>query len=603
MRTLIIGFDAFDPARFERLADEGRLPNLSRFMQSGAYRRFGVTDPPQSEVSWTSIATGLEPGDHGMFDFVHRHPESYALNVSLLPTKAGVGGTRFVPPFNANTLFDEAAEQGYPATALWWPALFPAKPTTLAAVIPGLGTPDLLGRWGVGTLFCADESRADALDKISMVTLASQRDGTYTGALLGPMRKKRGSIQPSACPISFEKIDDKQVRVRAGKAQHILTLGEWGPMMTAVFPLGRLLRMRGNTRLLLTSMQPLTVYALPLQLHPLHSPWPYGAPRRFVKTLWREAGPFLTVGWPQDTTAFEEACLSPQQFNALCTLIRADRERALFSRLAHFDEGVLACVFDSLDRIQHMFWADRPDIIDSWYEAYDALLGRVLAQVRGKARVIVVSDHGFAPFNHKVHLNKWLQRQGYLATRSNAPDISWRDIDWSRTQAYAVGLNSIYLNLQGREGQGSVAEADKVALLAKIEAELLAWRGADGEAVVSGVGVHRGRFAAQGADLIVGYAVGFRGSAETAMGNSGDQPIQANHDQWRGDHCIDARHVPGVILANEGLGDYATPTYRDFPVLAIGCNPKNEGTAPPPTALSNEDEDAIEARLKSLGYL
>jgi hypothetical protein len=63
------------------------LPNLGKYLESGGYSRFGIANPAQSEVSWTSIATGLDPGGHGLFDFVHRNPANYSLHVSLLPTK------------------------------------------------------------------------------------------------------------------------------------------------------------------------------------------------------------------------------------------------------------------------------------------------------------------------------------------------------------------------------------------------------------------------------------------------------------------------------------------------------------------------------------
>lgn len=87
MHTVILGFDAFDPQIFERLSESGLLPNLTRYLEHAGYSRFTVANPPQSEVSWTSIATGLDPGGHGIFDFVHRDPKTYAFNVSLLPTK------------------------------------------------------------------------------------------------------------------------------------------------------------------------------------------------------------------------------------------------------------------------------------------------------------------------------------------------------------------------------------------------------------------------------------------------------------------------------------------------------------------------------------
>ena len=128
MHTLIIGLDAFDPVMFERLAASGQLPTLAAFAEAGQYARLAVANPAQSEVSWTSIATGTNPGAHGLFDFVHRDPASYTPYVSLLPTRTNRLGTRFVPPHQTRTVFDQAAADGYSATALFWPACFPARP-------------------------------------------------------------------------------------------------------------------------------------------------------------------------------------------------------------------------------------------------------------------------------------------------------------------------------------------------------------------------------------------------------------------------------------------------------------------------------------------
>ncbi len=159
MRTIIVGFDSFDPAVFERLQEAGKMPNLSKFVEQGGYSRLEVCSPPQTEVSWTCIATGVDPGSHGIFDFVHRDPQTYIPYVSMLPTKQSVLGEQFVPPYTTKTLFHEAAEMGYPATALWWPALFPARPEIPVATIPGLGTPDIRGQLGVGTYLTTEPQR------------------------------------------------------------------------------------------------------------------------------------------------------------------------------------------------------------------------------------------------------------------------------------------------------------------------------------------------------------------------------------------------------------------------------------------------------------
>jgi predicted AlkP superfamily phosphohydrolase/phosphomutase len=172
LQTLILGFDAFDPILFESLLDRGLMPNLAKLVGMRGYSRFAVANPPQSEVSWTSIATGLNPGDHGMFDFVHREPSQYALFLSLLPTERRFGVTRFVRPYNATTIFDIAAKKGYPATSLWWPGTFPAKRGSPVRTLPGLGTPDLLGRMGVGCLYTADPRAPEKMGNITRRSLA-----------------------------------------------------------------------------------------------------------------------------------------------------------------------------------------------------------------------------------------------------------------------------------------------------------------------------------------------------------------------------------------------------------------------------------------------
>src|SRR5512144_329910 len=157
MKTLILGFDSFDPAIFEELAGRNELPNFEKLSLNGGYSKLEVCSPPQTEVSWTSIATGMDSGGHGIFDFVHRDPTTYAPYVSILRMRKSAVGEQFVPPYTTKTFFEEAASMGYPATALWWPAMFPSRPDIPVNTLPGLGTPDIRGQLGVGTLFSTED--------------------------------------------------------------------------------------------------------------------------------------------------------------------------------------------------------------------------------------------------------------------------------------------------------------------------------------------------------------------------------------------------------------------------------------------------------------
>ncbi|MEJ2757069.1 MAG: alkaline phosphatase family protein, partial [Anaerolineales bacterium] len=92
MKSILIGLDAFDPVFFEDLHNQGKTPHLSKYVASGGYSSFEITNPAQSEVSWTSIATGQNPGGHGIFDFVHRNPKTYGIEISLLQSRKSLVG-------------------------------------------------------------------------------------------------------------------------------------------------------------------------------------------------------------------------------------------------------------------------------------------------------------------------------------------------------------------------------------------------------------------------------------------------------------------------------------------------------------------------------
>ena len=611
MKTLIIGLDAFDPTVFEKLYEQGKLQNLGGLLERGGYARFQVSNPPQSEVSWTSIATGLNPGEHGMFDFVHRDPISYALNVSLLPTGRSLGGIQFLRPFNARTIFDMAAERGFPSTSLWWPATFPARPESPVQTLPGLGTPDIQGRLGVGCLFSSNIDLPKKLGKTPVVHLNARNIEEYTADIYGPLINTKQGPSNASIPLELLVRDETSVEIKIGKQIIRLSLGDWSSIIEFQFKVSLLVSVHAISRLILTQVHPhVQFYLLPLQIHPLHPLWRYGTPASFVRNAWQTSGPFLTLGWPQDTTGLEDGCISDDQFLRLCDSIFNARVHLLGHLLKNFKEGLLASVFDSLDRIQHMFWQNRPDILETWYARLDKLVGQSISLLDRrpgeKSRLLVVSDHGFNKFDYKVHLNRWLAMKGYLVTKQDSTEGELKHVDWTRTQAYAIGLNSLYFNLAGREGQGCVAPDEQHSLSEQLQKDLTNWIGPDHRSVVQKAypkkEVFTGAFAADGPDILIGYTPGYRASAETGLGAWKQEPIEENKDHWHSDHCFDSASVPGVLFYDGNLRDFPSPSYRDFPALAIDAAPDARGATPPP-AISTEDQANVEERLKSLGYL
>jgi predicted AlkP superfamily phosphohydrolase/phosphomutase len=605
MKTLILGFDSFDPAVFEEMAGKNQLPNFEKFVQQGGYSRLEVCSPPQTEVSWTSIATGADPGGHGIFDFVHRDPATYTPFVSILPMRKSALGEQFVPPYTAKTFFEEAADMGYPATALWWPAMFPARPDLPVNTLPGLGTPDIRGQLGVGTLFSTED---EGKKKTGLVRLESAGKDRFTASLPGPQTQSRSGPQTLSLPINLDVIDEKTAKLIIDKQQVDLRVGEWSEIVELRFKAGMLFTIHAITRFIATSLRGVVrVYALPLQIHPLHSTWHYASSASFSKKLWKDVGPYLTLGWPQDTTGLEEGCINDDQFLDLCRMIFERRIQILYHLMNEFREGVLASIFDDLDRVQHMFFHNRMDVVQDWYKRLDRFVGDVNKKVEawsGKYRYLILSDHGFSDFRNKVHLNRWLLERELLSMQNGGDDLS--GVEWKKTRAYAVGLNSIYLNVSGREGQGIVQADELEGLLTSITEKLLDWKDSHGNPVIQRIRpkheVYSGPYTRFGPDLVIGYAPGYRASADTGLGKIPADTLEPNTDHWGADHCMDSDVVPGVIFANRDLRDFGTITFRDIPFLAIGKH-LDQSNVKPPSQAAGEGQKDLEERLKGLGYL
>src|SRR5262245_9561956 len=71
-KVIVLGFDGMDYQLTTELIAQGRLPNLARLAQSGSFAPLASSIPPQSPVAWSTFITGTDPGQHAIFDFIHR---------------------------------------------------------------------------------------------------------------------------------------------------------------------------------------------------------------------------------------------------------------------------------------------------------------------------------------------------------------------------------------------------------------------------------------------------------------------------------------------------------------------------------------------------
>jgi predicted AlkP superfamily phosphohydrolase/phosphomutase len=195
--------------------------------------------------------------------------------------------------------------------------------------------------------------------------------------------------------------------------------------------------------------------------------------------------------------------------------------------------------------------------------------------------LLVLSDHGFAPYRRSFNLNTWLWQNGYIVRKENVSTDStepFADVDWTRTRAYGLGLNGLYLNLKGREKQGTVDPSQADALLREIRDKLLAVRdtksispkstsGADDSQVITRVdfanNVYQGPYAHSGPDALIGYNRGYRSGWKTILGAFPPAVLEDNTNPWSGDHCMDYTKVPGVLLSNRKI-DADAPALTDI---------------------------------------
>jgi len=477
--------------------------------------------------------------------------------------------------------------------------------------IPGLGTPDVFGQLGVGHLFSFEPADDHRIRKTRTSPLFRLGKDRYSGKIASPASQRSPSANPTRLEVNLTILEEGLANLQIGKLPIQLKEGIWSPILELKFNLGRLASIKTVTRVILIRTHPYPeLYFTPLQIHPLKSPWPYGTPKGFLKEICRSYGLFPTSGWPQDTTALEEGILTDEQFLDLCNQIFTQRVNIFLGQLEKFHEGILSCVFDSLDRVQHMFWKTRPDIIEKWYLKLDQLAGLVNQKVashsdEGKTRLLILSDHGFKQYDYQVHLNHWLIRKGYLSINIDSGVNDLTASDWGKSRAYAIGLNSLYLNLAGREKKGVIPPAEKTGLLNKIQAELDCWSGPDRKPIFHKVylsqDVFSGPLTDHGPDIVLGFNPGYRASRETGLGGWKDDSIEKNTGHWEADHCFDAETVPGVIFLNHGLENFSDPSYLDIPRIMLDRNIDGKLSAAP--VLSDEDQEALRERLIGLGYL
>lgn len=418
----------------------------------------------------------------------------------------------------------------------------------------------------------------------------------------------------------------------------------------------------------------------------------YTYPPELKDEIEREIGDFVV--YPREVYAKGKA----GNFMAHLRHTLDQRLKVVLHLMRSRDWDFFMVVFPETDTVQHgltvatdpnhpAYDADEAaqygDAINEIYERADAALAEIVAELRDDDTLIVMSDHGFGSLYRFMYVNNFLADIGALRFRRNPVSLakrllfklgltvktaygialavglgklrrsmdkrrggykmlrrfflSFADVDWKRSQAYAVGyIGQVFINTQGREPQGSVAPGEEYERVrAGIVEKLRALKDpADGAPLVDDIylkeEIYSGAYLAEAPDIVF-----FPRNLETiAFGdfefpsNKLVEPAYAISGHHRMNGILFVRG-PGVkagaavdgariidmaptILYNLGLpvpddmdgavleAAYAPEVFERVPVTFSAGEGGAKGDEPDYSA---EDQAEIEERLRSLGYL
>jgi predicted AlkP superfamily phosphohydrolase/phosphomutase len=600
-KVIIIGIDGMDPRLSERMMREGLLPNLAKMRAAGGFSPLGTSIPPQSPVAWANFINGAGPGSHGIFDFIHRHPEKQCeAFYSAAETLPGEGGWEIgehrIPldfwPFNhkppatvlrrqGTPFWDYLDEAGVPSTFYDLPSNYPASPSKCGhhRCICGMGTPDVLGGIGMYHHFAEDGPDEPVREQGGKRFKLTFENETAHVQLDGPENSLLKTPEMVKCDLAIHR--DRQANAAVIEVEGkriVLKPGQWSRWTPLRFKLNTpwflpSKTVQGICRFYLQEVAPkFRLYVSPINIDPAAPAVPISEPNSFVEDVSRKLGSFYTTGFQEDHQARRNGVFDDDEYLKQATMVLEERLALLEYALENYDDGLLFFYFSSSDLQSHMFWWSGDDPhpsrppeqaakcfghIRRLYQQLDKVIGDLYDRYGSVATIVVMSDHGFANFGLQFNLNTWLRDNGYLSP-GNCTSIM-HDVDWSETTAYGLGINGLYLNLKGRERDGIVEPGEKAEeLIEALTNGLLRVRWLD-QPVIRGVyradQVYSGDATAFAPDLIIGYHRGFRASWDTCLGDLDreGEAITRNKAAWSADHCADALEVPGVLWCNRPI--------------------------------------------------
>ncbi len=401
-------------------------------------------------MAWSDFITGMDSGGHGIFDFLHRNPETLIpvfsmSDVSASGTTLKIGKYQF--PLSGGSIellrrgrsFWEVLEKhGIETTMIRMPVNFPPSGTATRE-LSGMGTPDLRGGYGEFS-FYTSKLFAFAGEDIAGgdVYEVDIYDGVVEAKLYGPDNPFLIETEKltSDFTVYLDPVDPV-AKIVAGSEEVVLRDGEWSGWVPVEFSMIPTQSLGGMVRFYLRSVRPdFELYVSPIQFDPMAPALPISSPDDYAAELAKAGGRFYVQGMPEDTKSHESGVLTTEEFLAQARIAGKEFSDQFPYVLDHFDQGLLFFYLGNVDQVSHVMWkvldpghpAYDPEVdpkyaglIEELYVGLDAVVGQALENLSADDTLIVMSDHGFASWRRSFHLNAWLRDKGYLDGQGPEP--------------------------------------------------------------------------------------------------------------------------------------------------------------------------------------
>lgn len=590
-RVFVLGLDANSPKLAERFASDGTCPNFKKIVDNGGFSKVLSAIPAQTPENWTTIATGAEPGTHGIAVWgkhsygepvTEKHGQE-AMSSNLCKSEyiweaAGKQGLKSVISYFV----------GYPPTTdkavyldwLWRPEQFYFDICSSANYFYG-DYPQSEGKKGAIQLKLKQaegwsnipKSKSPPLEtQIEVSTKVEGKGIAYFALFLDPDGEGY-----QTCLLSKDK-DGSRVLCE-------IKQGEWSGWFRENFVVkGEEKRGTVRFKLIELSKDGKKLHLYRSQVYPLSG---FTHPPSVAEELIERFGPYVNEevakvffnGLVDEKTFVEEMEYQIKWIASAAKYLMNKYDASLYMMHWHLIDTLLHRVLGLADPVGGLYDPAKADwawhILRLGYELADKLTGEFLKDLGKEDYLIVVSDHGNAPNRKTYSITKALADRGLVEIEESD---GTRKVNWARSKVF-IDLTNVYVNLKSRYTTGVVEGSEYEKVRNEVIDVFRSLKDQDGEYVIAFALAKEdapmvGLWGEHVGDVVFTYSPGFtwgiglhgEGSTKVGGANHGPQIPTAETE-------ISSNYATLMILGKDIKKGYIRPIDRIGPVQTVDIVP------------------------------